>query len=136
ANGDAGDNEPAPPTRATTHSDFTATIVTFGDGTAGCLLEPKRDQHRPLVIWLSAFETAQGYAPGHRLTDYSPSALLQAGYPVFTYDPLGTSFRQRERQEFFTKYPDASLMGKMVSDARHAIDAATELLKSPRPVCL
>jgi pimeloyl-ACP methyl ester carboxylesterase len=62
--------------------------------------------------------------------------LLQAGYSVFTYDPLGTSFRQQERREFFTKYPDASLMGKMVTDARQAIDAAIELRKSPRPICL
>jgi dienelactone hydrolase len=27
-------------------------------------------------------------------------------------------------------------MGKMVCDARHAIEAATELSKSPRPICL
>jgi dienelactone hydrolase len=136
AKGDAEENEPAPPTRSPAKSNFTATIVTFGDGIPGCLFEPKKEQNRPLVIWLSAFETAQGYSPGHRLTEYSPAALLQAGYPVFTYDPIGTSFRQKERQEFFSKYPDASLMGKMVCDARHAIDAAIELRKSPRPICL
>lgn len=136
ANPDAEDNEPVQPARPRADSRFTATIVTFGDGIPGCLFEPKKDQNRPLVIWLAAFETPQGYAPGHRLTDFSPSALLKAGYPVFAYDPLGTFYRQKERQEFFTKYPDASLMGKMVSDARQAIDAATELMKSPRPVCL
>ena len=136
ANDDAEEAQPAVPARSPANSKFTATIVTFGDGVPGCLFEPKQDQHRPLVIWLAAFETAQGYSPGHRLTDYSPAVLLQAGYPVFAYDPIGTSFRQKERQEFFTKYPDASLMGKMVCDARHAIDAATELLKTPRPVCL
>lgn len=125
-----------PPPKSAAKSNYTVTIVTFGDGVPGCLFEPKKDQNLPLVIWLSAFETAQGCTPGHRLTDDSPSALLKAGYPVFTYDPLGTSFRQKERQEFFTKYPDASLMGKMVCDARQAIDAVTELMKSTRPVCL
>jgi dienelactone hydrolase len=132
----AEDDEPAVPARSPAKSNFTATLVTFGDGIPGCLFEPKKDQNRPLVIWLAAFETAQGYSLGHRVSDFSPVALLQAGYPVFAYDPLGTSFRQKERQEFFSKNPDASLMGKMVTDARNAIDAATELSKSPRPVCL
>jgi len=114
----------------------TATIVSFGDGITGCLFVPKNDRNRPLVVWLSAFETAQGYAPGYRSGEYAPSALLKAGYPVFAYDPIGTFYRQEERRQFFTKHPNASLMGKMVGDARQAIDAATELLKSPRPVCL
>jgi pimeloyl-ACP methyl ester carboxylesterase len=41
-----------------------------------------------------------------------------------------------ERRVFFTLHPNASLLGKMFCDARLAIDAATELLKTPRPIYL
>ena len=132
---DADENEAAPAARSSASSQFTATIVTFGDGIPGCLYEPKQDQNRPLVIWLSGFHTANGFA-ANRQVPYCPTDLLKAGYPVFTYDPIGTYYRQKERQEFYSKNPDASLMGKMVCDARQAIDAATELMKSPRPICL
>ncbi len=130
------DDETETPVKRTMEYSVTATIVTFGDGVTGCLFTPKKDEHRPVIIWLAAFQTAQGYAPGRSMGEFAPVALLKAGYPVFAFDPIGTFFRQEERREFFVRHPNASLMARMICDARHAIDAATELLKTPRPVFL
>lgn len=135
ANHEDGD-EPESPGERSKESSVTATVVTFGDGVTGCLFTPRKDEHRPVIIWLAAFQPAQGYAPGRSMGEFAPVALLKAGYPVFAFDPIGTFYRQEERREFFVRHPNASLMGKMVCDARQAIDAATELLKTPRPVCL
>lgn len=129
-------DESDPPARPLRQSSVTATVVTFGDNITGCLFVPGQDRHRPVVIWLAAFQPAQGYAPGRNMGEFAPVALLKAGYPVFAFDPIGTFFRQEERREFFVRHPNASLMGKMVCDARNAIDAATELLGTPRPVYL
>lgn len=133
------DDDPPAPVKRTSESKLTGvkvTAVTFGDGVTGCLYMPKKDEQRPVVIYLAAFKTANGFAPSSNLGEFAVVALVKAGYPVFSFDPLGTFYRQRERQELFNRYPNASLMAKMVNDARHAIDAATELLKTPRPVFL
>ncbi len=115
----------------------TATLVTFGEGVVGCLYRPEAATSHPLVIWLGPFQAAQGYvAPFYRVATPTPAALARAGIPVFTYDPIGTFLRQEERRQFFERHPNASLMGKMVLDARHAIDAATELMDEGRPVYL
>lgn len=115
----------------------TTTLVTFGEGVVGCLYRPEEATTHPLVIWLGPFQASQGYgAPFYRVAMPPPAALARAGIPVFTYDPIGTFLRQQERAKFFDRHPDASLMGKMVLDARHAIDAATELLGDGRPVYL
>lgn len=128
------DEEPVVPTGPARVSSVEATVVTFGEGVTGCLFMPKKDQNRPVVIWLPAFQTAQGYVPGYKLAEFAPAALLKAGFPVFSFDPIGTFFRQKERQAFHVKHPDASLMGRMVCDVRNAIDAVQQLLKTPRPI--
>ncbi len=121
----------------TSDPQVTATLVRFGGGINGCLYVPRKDRGLPVVIWLGPFQTSQGYmAPFYRCAVPAPVALLRAGFPVFTYDPLGTFLRQEERRTFFETYPNGSLMAQMVCDARHAIDAATEVLPSPRPVYL
>ena len=115
----------------------TTTLVTFGEGVVGCLYRPEEATSHPLVIWLGPFQASQGYAaPFYRVAMTPPAALVRAGIPVFTYDPVGTFLRQEEREKFFDRHPDASLMGKMILDTRHAIDAATELMGDGRPVYL
>lgn len=114
-----------------------ATPVRFGGGIDGCLYVPREDRGLPVVIWLGPFQASQGHtAPFYRCAVPAPAALLRAGFPVFTYDPIGTFLRQDERRTFFETYPDGSLMAQMVADARHAIDAATEVLGASRPVYL
>ncbi|OPZ03876.1 MAG: Alpha/beta hydrolase family protein [candidate division BRC1 bacterium ADurb.BinA364] len=113
------------------------TPVVFSDGVAGCFYMPKEDRNLPLVVWLGPFQVSQGYAaPFYRCAFPAPAVLLCEGFPVFAYDPIGTFLRQNERRDFFSKAPDASLMAKMVCDARHAIDAAQQALKKPRPIAL
>ena len=43
---------------------------------------------------------------------------------MLAFDPIATGSRQEERHDFYDRYPRWSLMGKMVLDSRHAIDAA------------
>jgi pimeloyl-ACP methyl ester carboxylesterase len=45
------------------------------------------------------------------------------GFATFAFDPIGTGGRQEERRGFYERHPEWSLMGKMVLDTRHAIDA-------------
>lgn len=114
-----------------------AMFVRFGDNIDGCLYMPTDDRGLPVVIWLGPFQPSQGHtAPFYRCAVPAPAALLQAGFPVFTYDPIGTFLRQEERRDFFEKYPNGSLMAQMVCDARHAIDAAMAAIGSARPVYL
>jgi len=78
----------------------------------------------PTIIWLAPLHCATGYTPGYRTGDIPHRRFARAGFLVFAFDPIATGSRQEERRDFYTRYPKWSLMGKMVLDARHAIDAA------------
>ncbi len=106
----------------------------------------------PTIIWLAPLDCATGYTPHFRpsaapqepfaqakngLTptpqkiwyDAHPGnipheAFAQAGFLVLAFDPIATGGRQEERRDFYQREPNWSLMGKMVLDARHAVDAA------------
>ena len=78
----------------------------------------------PTIIWLAPLHCATGYIPGYRSGDIPHKRFAQAGFLVLAYDPVGTGSRQEERRDFYNRYPRWSLMGQMVLDARHAIDAA------------
>ena len=109
---------PAPPQR---------TKCRFGDGINGNFHYPsatKPTGKLPTVIWLAPLHTSSGYTPAYRIGDIPYLTLAKAGFLVFGFDPIGTANRQAERQEFYDRYPAWSLMGKMVHDTRHAIDAA------------
>jgi dienelactone hydrolase len=58
------------------------------------------------------------------MSQITPGELVAAGFATLAYDHIGIGGRQRERRDFYVQYPRWSLMGKMVHDARHAIDAA------------
>jgi dienelactone hydrolase len=99
----------------------------FGDGVNGYLFAPKASHKLPCVVWLPPFHTAKGFIAGprgYRYAEYSPTALVAAGFATVGFDHLGIGGRQRERRDFYDKHPTWSLVGKMVLDARHAIDAA------------
>jgi dienelactone hydrolase len=99
----------------------------FGDGLNGNFYyPPSREPNKKLatVIWLCPLQTAIGYTVHYRIGDMPHLRLARAGFLVFAYDPIGTAERQEERRVFYDQYPAWSLMGKMVLDARHAIDAA------------
>ncbi|MFO1497511.1 MAG: dienelactone hydrolase family protein [Verrucomicrobiota bacterium] len=89
-----------------------------GDRPSGALAK-----QRPAIIWLSPLHCPTGYTPGYRTGDIPYIRLAKAGYIVFAFDPVGTGSRQEERRNFYERHPAWSLMGQMVLDARHAIDA-------------
>ncbi len=78
----------------------------------------------PTIIWLAPLHCATGYTPGYRTGDIPYRRFSKAGFLVLAFDPIATGSRQEERRHFYQRYPRWSLMGKMVLDARHAIDAA------------
>jgi dienelactone hydrolase len=78
----------------------------------------------PAVIFLAPLATSSGYVGSYRSGALPFIEFSRAGYATFCFDPIATADRQEERRGFYYRYPDWSLMGKMVLDARHAIDAA------------
>ncbi len=99
----------------------------FGDGINGNFYYPsaaKPAGKLPTVIWLAPLHTSTGYIPGYRIGDIPYLSLSKAGFLVLAFDPIGTANRQEERRDFYDRHPAWSLMGKMVHDARSAIDAA------------
>lgn len=107
----------------------------FGDGVAGTIFWPAGaargpDARLPCVVWLSPQHTSTGFLAPYYLSGPPPvQAFVDAGFAVLSFDPVGTGGRQAERRGFFAAHPRWSLVGKMVRDARHALDAAAA---SPR----
>jgi len=113
-----------------------AVKVTFGPGLHGDLYYPASQQRDlavkrnsqgeklPAVLWLGSFNTSAGYKQGPGTSGaLAQDFLPKAGFITLGYDPIGTRDRHQERRVFYDQYPDKSLMGKMVEDARDAIDA-------------
>jgi dienelactone hydrolase len=78
----------------------------------------------PTVIWLAPLHCSTGYTPEYRTGDIPYLRFAKAGFLVLAFDPIATGSRQEERRQFYDRYPRWSLMGQMVLDTRHAIDAA------------
>jgi len=78
----------------------------------------------PTIVWLAPLHCAIGYTPGYRRGDIPHQRFSRAGFLVLAFDPIATGSRQEERRDFYLRYPRWSLMGQMVMDTRHAIDAA------------
>lgn len=104
--------------------------ITFGDGVNGSLYYPDpavrgSGAKLPGVVLLTPLNTAVGYVANYRTDDQIAYIhLARRGNAVLlAFDPIGTALRQQERQRFFDEHPDWSLMGRLVRDARHAIDA-------------
>jgi dienelactone hydrolase len=117
--------------------------VPFGDGEAGVLFYPvdadgkPRAGKWPVVIWLHPYAYAYGWsarspwssASWSNIANQRPSfdSLVKRGIAVLAYDQIGFGTRLRDVRRFYDRYPQWSLMGKMVTDARAAVDALTRL---------
>ena len=77
----------------------------------------------PTVIWLHGYSYALGYMWNFRHDLHPILALVRAGYAVLAYDQSGFGSRLSETGPFYDRYPHWSWMGRMVEDARAAIDA-------------
>jgi pimeloyl-ACP methyl ester carboxylesterase len=81
----------------------------------------------PAILWLPPFSFAGGYTGAYKRGDYPYHALAREGYVVFCFDPIGMSRRIEEVDGFYDRYPDYSLLGRMVRDSRAALDAVAAL---------
>jgi pimeloyl-ACP methyl ester carboxylesterase len=77
----------------------------------------------PTVIWLHGYSYPLGYMWVYRSDLHPILALAQAGYAVLAFDQSGFGSRMGETGPFYDRYPHWSQMGRMVEDARTAIDA-------------
>jgi pimeloyl-ACP methyl ester carboxylesterase len=105
--------------------------IIFGDYIVGDIYMPERladsDRKAPGVLWLHPFSFARGYVAGYRRGEQFFRALAREGFVVFCFDQIGFGRRIEEVERFYQRYPRWSLMGKMVCDARAALDVFLEL---------
>ena len=101
--------------------------LAFGDDLKADLYYPESvpPGHRlPLVLWLHPFSYSTGYS---RNAGPAFASLIKRGFAVLAFDQIGFGTRVRSAREFYERYPKWSLMGKMVTDTRAAIDSAAAL---------
>ena len=104
----------------------TSRPVAFGYNVRGDLYYPAgtpEGAKLPAVIWLHGFSYPLGYMWVYHNDLHPILALVRAGYAVLAYDQSGFGSRQGEAAPFYDRYPHWSQMGRMVEDARAAIDA-------------
>jgi pimeloyl-ACP methyl ester carboxylesterase len=100
--------------------------VAFGFNVRGDLYYPANTPENaklPTVIWLHGFSYPLGYMWVYHNDLHPILALVRAGYAVLAYDQSGFGSRLTETGPFYDRYPHWSHMGRMVEDARAAIDA-------------
>jgi len=100
--------------------------VRFGVNLTGDLFTPAHapaGAKLPTVIWLHGFSYPLGYMWVYRRDLHPILALVKAGYAVLAYDQCGFGSRMAESGPFYDRFPHWSQLGRMVEDARSAIDA-------------
>ena len=98
-------------------------------GLAGDLYYPKdtpAGKKLPTVIWLHGYSYPLGYMWVYHSDLHPILALVHAGYAVLAYDQSGFGSRLSETGAFYNRYPKWSHMGRLVEDARSAVDALSK----------
>lgn len=100
----------------------TAIALGFGDDLKGDLYVPESRPagKMPVVIWLHPYAHATGYSRNVRPV---LEALTSMGYAVFAFDQIGFGTRIHQATRFYERYPEWSLLGKMVDDTSAAVEA-------------
>ncbi len=107
-------------------SQTTSRPISFGFNVRGDLYYPAgtpEGARLPTVIWLHGNSYPLGYMWVYHNDLHPILALVHAGYAVLAYDQSGFGSRMSESGPFYDRYPHWSQMGRMVEDARAAIDA-------------
>jgi pimeloyl-ACP methyl ester carboxylesterase len=107
-------------------SQTTSRSVSFGFNVRGDLYYPAgtpEGTKLPTVIWLHGYSYPLGYMWVYHNDLHPILALVRAGYAVLAFDQSGFGSRMNESAAFYDRYPHWSQMGRMVEDARAAIDA-------------
>ena len=102
--------------------------VTF-NGVKGTLYSPARaaaGAKFPTVIWLHSYSYPLGYMWVYHRELHPILALVEAGYAVLAYDQCGLGSRMNEAAAFYDRTPKWSQMGRMVADARVAVDVLSK----------
>jgi dienelactone hydrolase len=80
-------------------------------------------------VWLHPYAYPTGYS---RYAKQTIEDLTAMGYAVFAFDQIGFGTRLHQATRFYDRYPNWSLLGKMVSDTRAAVDALSALREIDR----
>lgn len=109
--------------------------VAFGHGVKGDVYAPKgADGPLPAIVWLHGLNYASGYGLGYspfipwgNAAGDSPfNYWAQHGFLVLAFDQCGFGTRLLEGADFYDKHPHGSRLGRMVEDARAAVDFLQE----------
>ncbi len=105
--------------------------IVFGEYVNGDIYMPEgaRDNEDvlPGILYLPPLCTPFGYSAAYRRGEQAYRTMARDGYAVFAYDPVGTGRRVDEPALFYDRHPNWSLLGKMLRDAKDALDAMEEL---------
>ena len=86
-------------------------------GTDGAGSTPEK---RPAIIWLHPYSYIGGYGTGSGFR--APlSFAIDRDFAFCSFDHIGCGARKTDAEGFYERYPDWSLMGKMVADTRTAV---------------
>jgi dienelactone hydrolase len=102
--------------------------VTF-NGVKGTLYYPNTapaGAKLPTVIWLHSYSYPLGYMWVYHREVHPILALVDNGYAVLAYDQCGFGSRMNEAALFYDKTPHWSQMGRMVADARAAVNVLSK----------
>lgn len=102
--------------------------ITF-NGVKGTLYYPARANpgaKLPTVIFLHGYSYPLGYMWASRTSWHPIQSLVTGGYAVLAFDQCGFGTRMNEAAAFFDKTPHWSQMGRMVQDARAAVDVLSK----------
>ncbi len=114
--------------------------VRFGYNVTGDLYYPAgttADTRLPAVVWLHGYSYPLGYMWVYRRDLHPILALVKAGYAVLAYDQCGFGRRMAESGPFYDRTPHWSQFGRLVADARAAVDAlAKDALVDPARISL
>jgi len=117
--------------RATSGLKIEKQDLMFGGYLNADVYHPKgiQDEKRkiPAILWLHPLSFPKGYVAAYLRGEQAFMTFAKAGYAVFCYDQLGFGRRIEEVEDFYTRYPDSSLLARMVLDARAALDVLVEL---------
>ncbi len=109
--------------------------IPFGDGLQGNLFLPadRKSGKLPVIVYLHPYSYQNGWSVSQPWTstgtdyrlDQRPSfpSLTRRGFAVLAFDQIGFGSRVRDARLFYERYPQWSLMGRMVADTRAALDS-------------
>lgn len=107
----------------------------FGDFLYGYLYYPADKNLKvgsdklPAIIYLHEYDFSKGF--GAMALEHEIQSLFEKltnmGYCVFAYDMAGFGNRIFETQNFYERYPQWSIMGKLVLDVKSAVTALSNL---------